>query len=77
LDLAAWNFGIQEWSHWTDKSREVFPGCPELKGGYVYANDKPGLGIDIDEEAAKRFPCDESLPKWTNARRPDGTLARP
>jgi mannonate dehydratase len=77
LDLTAWNFGIQEWSHWTDKSMEVFPGCPELRKGYVYANDGPGLGIDINEEAAKRFPCDETLPKWTNARRPDGTLARP
>ncbi|MCL2158502.1 MAG: starvation-sensing protein RspA, partial [Oscillospiraceae bacterium] len=34
LDLSSWNFGIQEWSGWSDKSREVFPGCPELRGGY-------------------------------------------
>ena len=77
LDLSSWNFGIQEWSGWTDKSREVFPGCPELRGGYVYANDKPGLGIDIDETAAAKYTCSDALPKWTNARRPDGTLARP
>ena len=77
LDLSSWNFGIQEWSGWSDKSREVFPGCPELRGAYVYANDKPGLGIDIDEAAAAKYKCSEALPKWTNARRPDGTLARP
>ena len=77
LDLSSWNFGIQEWSGWTDKSIEVFPGCPELRGGYVYANDKPGLGIDIDETLAEKYPCSEKLPTWTNARRPDGTLARP
>ena len=77
LDLSSWNFGIQEWSGWTEKSMEVFPGCPELRKGYVYANDKPGLGIDIDETLAAKYPCSEALPQWTNARRPDGTLARP
>jgi mannonate dehydratase len=34
----------------------VFPGAPEIKGGYMYANDKPGLGIDIDEKLAAKFP---------------------
>jgi len=77
LDLTSWNFGIQEWSNWSEKSIEVFPGCPELRRGFVYVNDKPGLGIDIDEEKAAKFICDESLPEWTNARRSDGTLARP
>ena len=77
LDLSSWNFGIQEWTALGERSHEVFPGCPELKDGYVYANDKPGLGIDIDEVAAEKYPCENILPTWTNARRPDGTLARP
>ena len=77
LDLSSWNFGIQEWSSWSEKSLEVFPGCPELRRGYVYSNDKPGLGIDLDEEKAAKYPCDPTLPEWTNARRPDGTIARP
>ena len=77
MDLALWNFGIQEWSGFNQASLDVFPGCPELRKGYVYANDKPGLGIDIDEELAKKFPCDERLPQWTNCRRPDGTLQCP
>jgi len=77
LDLSSWNFGIQEWSDWTEKSLEVFPGCPELRRGFVYVNDKPGLGIDINESKAAKYICSEDLPKWTNARRLDGTLARP
>lgn len=77
LDLSSWNFGIQEWSGFCQAAQDVFPGCPELRHGYVYANDKPGLGIDIDEALAARFPCDPALPQWTNCRRPDGTLARP
>jgi molybdopterin-guanine dinucleotide biosynthesis protein A len=32
--------------------QDVFPGCPELRDGYYWANDKPGLGIDLDEKLA-------------------------
>lgn len=77
LDVSSWNFGIQEWSGFNQASLDVFPGCPELRGGYVYPNNKPGLGIDIDEKLAMKFPCDTKLPAWTNSRRPDGTLSRP
>ena len=77
LDISSWNFGIQEWAGMTPALEDVFPGCPQLKHGFVYPNDKPGLGIDIDEKLAAKFPCDPKLPAWTNCRRPDGTLARP
>lgn len=77
LDLSAPNFGVQEWYGFSDRIREVFPGCPELRDGYAYANDKPGLGIDIDEALAAKYPCVNRLPDWTLARLPDGTAARP
>ena len=77
LDVSTSNFGIQEWAGFKQAPLDVFPGCPELRKGYVYPNDKPGLGIDIDEDLAKKFPCSEKLPQWTNCRRPDGTLNRP
>ncbi len=77
LDVSTSNFGIQEWAGFKQASLDVFPGCPELRKGYVYPNDKPGLGIDIDEDLAKKFLCSEKLPQWTNCRRPDGTLNRP
>ena len=77
LNLSSWNFGIQEWSGIREKANEVFPGSPWLEGGYAYVNDKPGLGIDINEALAAKYPCNDELPTWTNARRPDGTLARP
>ena len=77
LDLASPNFGIQEYSPFSDALREVFPGCPELRDGYLYPNDKPGLGIDIDEALAAKYPCEDFLDAWTLARTPDGTSARP
>lgn len=77
LDLCVPNFGVQEWYGFSDRIREVFPGCPELRDGYAYPNDKPGLGVDIDEALAARYPCVNRLPDWTLARLPDGTSARP
>jgi len=77
LDLCCQNFGIQEWSGFKDASQEVFPGCPELRDGYVYANDKAGLGIDIDEAKAARYPCTTRPTAWTQTRTPDGTLNTP
>ncbi|MDR2376377.1 MAG: bifunctional D-altronate/D-mannonate dehydratase [Treponema sp.] len=77
LDLVCRNFGIQEWSGIRDASLEVFPGSPELRNGYVYANDKPGLGIDINEELAARYPCKTEPTGWTQTRIPDGALYTP
>ncbi len=77
LDLVCHNFGIQEFSGFNDALREVFPGCPEVRNGYLYANDRPGFGIDIDETLAARYPCEPAVIQWTQARLPDGTLYPP
>lgn len=77
LDLACPNFGVQEWSGFADVAREVFPGCPEVRNGYLYPNEGIGLGIDVDEQAAARYPCDDSVEQWTQTRLPDGTAVRP
>ncbi len=77
LDLASVNFGIQEWSGINEILMEVFPGSPELRGGYVYLNGKPGLGIDINEELAAKYPCNGGVTTWTQTRLPDGTAHQP
>ena len=38
IDLAVWNFGIQESHFWNEKARTVFPGCQTYKNGYMYIN---------------------------------------
>jgi mannonate dehydratase len=77
LDLASYNFGIQEENKFSDRTREVFPGAPEIAGGYLYANDKPGLGIDVDEKAAAKYPYKGAGGSRGNDRRLDGTIVRP
>jgi mannonate dehydratase len=77
LDLACHNFGIQEVIHFGDALYEVFPGTPELRGGYLWPNAKPGLGIDLDEAKAARYPISVKPIEWTQSRWPDGTLWTP
>ncbi|MGW5358820.1 enolase C-terminal domain-like protein [Actinopolymorpha pittospori] len=79
LDLAAPNFGIQEQHVFNSTAMEVFPGCPEVKDGHLWPSDAPGLGVDLDEELAAKFPPVEPLVKdaWTRTRLPDGTVQRP
>lgn len=90
LDLSLTNFGVQEWSginppnfviqelsHKQGALLDVFDGLPEFKGGYVYPNDRPGLGIVFNEKAAAKFPCKNEVTTWTQTRRRDGSLVQP
>ena len=56
LDLAIQNFGIQEMVFFADAAREVMPGGPVFQGGYMNVDDSPGLGTDINEKLAKKYP---------------------
>jgi mannonate dehydratase len=80
LDLATHNFGIQEARDFTQAEQDVFPGCPTLKDGYYHVSDRPGLGIDLDEKQAAKFPIDDSPSfdwAWGQTRRRDGTVIKP
>ena len=80
LELASYNFGIHEGNSFPEETRAVFPGCPEIKDGYMYANEAPGFGIDIDEKLAAKYPVVENPSfdyRWGTTRRRDGTVIRP
>jgi mannonate dehydratase len=79
LDLVVHNFGIQEAHLFGERTREVFPGTPEIRDGALWANDRPGFGVDLDEELAARYPFPEHPYNggWPPIRLPDGTVARP
>jgi mannonate dehydratase len=77
LDVWAPNFGIQEWYRPSSLEYDMFPGTPEVRDGYLYPNDKPGLGIELDEQLAAKYPCQEIVEQWTQTRLPDGTAVRP
>jgi mannonate dehydratase len=56
LDIAIPNFGLQEYMRHTDQTDQVFPHDYHFEGGYLHPSEAPGLGVDIDEEAAARYP---------------------
>ncbi|MCW2948763.1 MAG: D-mannonate dehydratase [Actinoallomurus sp.] len=56
VDVAVPNFGIQEYMPHTDATNAVFPHSYRFEDGLMYPSEEPGLGVDIDEEAAAEYP---------------------
>ena len=78
VDLNISNFGVQEEAIYSEKIQEIFPGAPTIKDGFMWSNGKPGLGIDINEELAAKYPHNhEGGGHFDNVRRADGTVVRP
>jgi mannonate dehydratase len=72
LDLALPNFGIQEYSGYTEETLAVFPRAWSLRDGTLHPGETPGHGVDIDEDLARRHPYQRAyLPV---NRLEDGTL---
>ena len=72
FDVSIPNFGIQEYMRHTELTDEVFPHNYSFKAGSLYIGDAPGLGVDIDEEKAAKYPYQRAyLPV---NRLQDGTL---
>jgi mannonate dehydratase len=52
LDLAIHNFGIQEYMPHNAQTLEVFQTSFTFDRGFLHPGDKPGLGVELDEDAA-------------------------
>ncbi|MEO8373268.1 MAG: enolase C-terminal domain-like protein [Candidatus Solibacter sp.] len=72
VDISSAAFGIQEENHYPPLVHEMFPGAAELRKGYLYGSGRPGLGIDINEEIAAKYPIGE--PRNGGAYQTDRTI---
>lgn len=72
VNLAVSNFGIQEWTDHGDIVHEVCPGGPIFEDGYAHITDKPGLGCDINEKIARKYPYKRHYLPIT--RKEDGSI---
>lgn len=79
VDVSTPAFGYQESHTYNDATHEVFPGTPVVRDGHLYPSEQPGWGVDIDEDAAAKFPPTKFLhERWSaRVRRPDGGLEAP
>jgi len=72
LDISIRNFGLQEYMPHSEATDEVFPHTYWFERGMLHVGDTAGLGVDIDLEAAARYPYKQaSLPV---NRLTDGTM---
>ena len=79
LDLNITNFGIQEFTPFNEAEHAIFKGLPEMRGGYYYATDKPGWGVEVDEKEAAKHPFRRTDPLnggWGVIRLPDGQVIK-
>ena len=56
LGLAIHNFGIQEYACHSAQTLTVFQTSYRFDDGLLHPGDRPGLGVEIDLEAAAAFP---------------------
>jgi mannonate dehydratase len=55
-DLSVHNFGIQEYMRHTEETDRAFPHAYSFADGMLHPGEKPGLGVDLDESYAAKFP---------------------
>ena len=60
VGLSIPNLGVQEWVEFGDRIREVVSGLCYFEDGLAYPQEKPGLGVDVDEEVAKKYPYQQA-----------------
>jgi mannonate dehydratase len=56
VDVSIPNFGIQEYLPHAPETEAVFPHGWRFERGDLYVSEQPGLGVELDEEAAEAFP---------------------
>ncbi|MFE9689459.1 D-mannonate dehydratase ManD [Micromonospora sp. NPDC005806] len=72
LDLAIHNFGIQEYMQHGPLTNEVFRQSFSFTDGYLHPGEQPGLGVELDEEAAARYPYQPAYLPYNRLK--DGTV---
>jgi mannonate dehydratase len=49
-----------------------------MDNGYMHISEAPGLGVDVDEKVAAKYPLPDKFNyNWTQVRMKDGTPIRP
>jgi galactonate dehydratase len=74
LALATPNFLIQEIMRSDVPYRDEVVDAPlTIEGGYVYPSNRPGIGVEVDEKAAARYPYQPEV--LQRDFYPDGSVA--
>jgi mannonate dehydratase len=72
VGLAIHNFGIQEYMEHSEATNSVFRHSISFSDGYLHPGEAPGLGVELDEQAAARFEYQPAYLPVSRLR--DGTM---
>jgi len=72
FDLSVHNFGIQEYMKHSEETRAVFPHAYKFEEGWMHPGEKPGIGVEINEELAAKYPYEAAYLPIN--RKLDGTM---
>ncbi|MDR3221967.1 MAG: D-galactonate dehydratase family protein [Candidatus Accumulibacter sp.] len=72
FDLSIPNFGVQEYMGYHQETMEVFQCAWSFDKGYMHPGEAPGLGVEIDEALAAKYPYEPAFLPVN--RLEDGTL---
>ncbi|GAA0961717.1 D-mannonate dehydratase ManD [Frigoribacterium faeni] len=72
LGLAIHNFGIQEYMKHGARTDEVFEQSFTFEGGMLHPGEKPGIGVELNEQAAAAHPYAQAYLPYN--RLADGTV---
>lgn len=79
VEISTPAFGVHEQCRFPDLIHEMMPGTAQIKGGYLYGNGSPGLGVDINEAIAAKYPL-KPYPhplNWLTVNSIDGAVVKP
>ncbi len=79
VDMSSTAFGIQEENGFPPLVHEMLPGTGRVEKGYLYGSGRPGLGLDIDEKIAAKYPIGEirNGGAYGTDRAMDGSVVKP
>jgi mannonate dehydratase len=72
VGLAIHNYGIQEYMEHSAATNSVFLQTMTFEDGYLHPGDSPGLGVELDEQAAASFAYSPAYLPVSRLR--DGTV---
>lgn len=77
LNIHLHNAAIQEYIPYATNTQAVFPDIIAAEQGYLYPIDKVGIGVEINQDEAKKHPVMYRPHEWTQSRLPNGVIHTP